>query len=73
MAIAANRHKGIRAANVESLNAAKRSRKEDDANVLVLGSRLVSSAKALVIARAWVKTKFTGAKRHRRRLSLIDQ
>ena len=72
MAMAANRHKGIRAANVESKNAAVRSRREDNANVLVLGSRLMSKNDALSIVRAWLNAKFTNAARHRRRLAMFS-
>lgn len=72
MAMAANRNKEIRAANVESADAARRSRREDNANVLVLGSRLMNPAKALSITTAWLAARFTKEARHRRRLAMID-
>lgn len=72
MAITANRMKGIRASQAESVATARRARKEDNANVLVLGARIVSQKKALAFVRTFLHTPYSKAARHTRRVSLID-
>lgn len=70
MSMAANKIKGVRAASCESIYTAKMSRKHNDANVLCIGSRILSKKKALQIVDAWLRTEFEGG-RHLRRVKKI--
>ena len=70
MSIVANKHDGIRAGNVESVEAAKLSRQHNNANVLALGARLTPWEKAQEIIRTFLATKFEGG-RHQRRIEKI--
>lgn len=70
MAITANKHNGVRAANVESVDAAKYSRLHNDANILALGARLISWDKAKEIIKVFLETKFEGG-RHLHRVEKI--
>ena len=71
ISIAANRHKGIRAANCHSAEAASLARQHNDANVLALGARLIDEATARACLTAFLTTEFEGG-RHERRVSKID-
>lgn len=75
MAMAANRFRGIRAAVVWDANEAKRSRLDNDANVLSLPAHLVNEDEKLAyaIVETWLNTKFSGAARHSRRIKEIDE
>ena len=70
MAIAANKVHGIRAASVESLEAARLSRAHNDANVLTLGARITPADLALGIVRTFLDTPFDGG-RHQHRVDKI--
>ncbi len=72
MSIAANRHKGIRAALCTSVDYAKLSRQHNDANVLVLGARFTDEELANQIIDAWLETKFEGG-RHQSRVDGIEK
>ncbi|RZI45202.1 ribose 5-phosphate isomerase B [Candidatus Finniella inopinata] len=72
MAIAANRHRGIRAACCYDANQATIARQHNDINVLCLGSRLSDEAVAFECVMAFLKTDFDGG-RHQRRLDKIDK
>lgn len=67
MSIAANRHRGIRAALCVSAEMAALSRRHNDANVLVLGARLVDNETAAACLAAFLDTAFEGG-RHQARL-----
>ncbi len=69
--IVANKVKGIRAVTGFSTYAAKTSRTDDDANVLCLPGRVLSTAQAKKIIQVWLATPFSGAARHKRRLEKI--
>lgn len=71
MCIAANKVNGIRAANVESVEAAKLSREHNNANVLCVGSRLLSEKLAIEIIKVWLQTPYTNDERHNARISKI--
>jgi ribose 5-phosphate isomerase B len=71
--IAANRFKGIRAVLCWSLDEARASRNDDDANVLCLPSRYVSFEDARSIAMTWLNTPFAGADRFKRRIRELDE
>jgi ribose 5-phosphate isomerase B len=68
--IAANKVKGIRAALCHDVATAKNSRSHNDANVLALGSNVVSTGGARSIVREWMTTSFEGG-RHARRVQKI--
>ena len=70
MSIAANRHKKIRAAQCFNLKSTKLSRLHNDANIITLGSRLLTKKKALSFVSVFLKTKFDGG-RHLRRIKKI--
>ena len=71
MSIAANRHKGIRAALCTETYAAIMARKHNDANVLCLGSRIVGSGLALAIVDAFLAASFEGG-RHELRIRKME-
>ena len=71
MAMAANRHRGVRAALAADEETARLSREHNDANVLTLGGRLVDHAKAERILEVFLKTPFAGG-RHAGRVAKID-
>ena len=70
MNIAANKHRNIRAAQCFSLKSTKLSRLHNDANVITLGSRLISKNNALKFISVFLNTKFEGG-RHLRRVKKI--
>ncbi|HYB70276.1 MAG TPA: ribose 5-phosphate isomerase B [Candidatus Bathyarchaeia archaeon] len=67
MSIAANKVPGVRAALCGDLYTARMSREHNDANVLVLGGRLMGADMAADILEAWMATDFAGG-RHLRRV-----
>ena len=69
--VAANKFKGIRSATCHDVFSAHQSVEDDDVNVLCLGARVVGPALAVDLVGAYVKAKFSGAERHRRRLEKI--
>jgi len=70
MNIAANRHKNIRAAQCFNLKSTKLSRLHNDANIITLGSRLLSKKLALSCINVFLNTKFHGG-RHLKRIKKI--
>lgn len=69
-AIAANKVKGIRAALVHDGFTAEMSRRHNDANVLVLGARVLAEERIKDLAKIWLETPFDGG-RHERRVGKI--
>lgn len=72
MAIAANKIKGVRAANVWDVTSARLSREHNDANIICLGSRLTGSLVAQEMVEVFLKTNFQGS-RHQNRLDKIKK
>jgi ribose 5-phosphate isomerase B len=72
MAIAANRVSGIRAALVWSPAEARSSRRDDDANVLVLPADMIDTDTALAIVDNFLHQKFSSEPKYRRRLEQIE-
>ena len=70
MSIAANRHKNIRAAQCFNLKSTKLSRLHNDANIITLGSRLLTKKNALSCIGVFLNTKFEGG-RHSSRIRKI--
>ena len=73
MSIAANKVKGIRAAVCADAFSAKATREHNDANILCMGARVISEAKALEITDILLDTPFSQDERHIRRISKIEQ
>jgi len=70
MNITANKHKNIRAAQCFNLKSTKLSRLHNDANIITLGSRLLSKKNVLNYVSIFLKTKFDGG-RHSKRIKKI--
>ena len=71
MSIAANRHKGIRAALCASEFQARFTRRHNNANVLCLAERVTGKGVALEIANIFLAEDFEGG-RHARRVAMLD-
>ena len=69
--VAANKFRGIRAATCHDTFSARQAVEDDDVNVLCLGARVIGPELALELVHAYVAARFSGAERHRRRLSKI--
>lgn len=72
MCMAANRIKGVRAANAVEPFTAKMSRRHNDSNVLCVGERLTGEEMALEIVRIWLEEPFEG-ERHKERVRMLDE
>jgi ribose 5-phosphate isomerase B len=70
MNITANRHKNIRAAQCFNLKSTKLSRLHNDANIITLGSRLLTNKNAVSFVNVFLNTKFDGG-RHIKRIRKI--
>ena len=70
MIMSANKHKNIRAALCYNVKSTKLSRLHNDANVITLGSRLISKKNAVNYLSIFLKTKFEGG-RHKKRIRKI--
>lgn len=73
MCMAANRHKGIRAAVAYDKYSAEMARKDNDANVLCLRGRKVNIKEQIKLVDIWMKTGFSGKARHSRRIRKLDR
>jgi ribose 5-phosphate isomerase B len=72
MSMVANRFKGVRAALCNDLYSAVLSRRHNDANILVLGGRLIGSDLAAEIVVTWFNTEYEGG-RHQPRVLQLDE
>lgn len=72
MAIAANRHRGVRAVATSDLYSAELSRRHNDANVLALGARIVAGPLAEALVELFLATPFEGG-RHAGRVGKLDR
>lgn len=70
--IVANKFPGIRAALCTNCFMAEMSRRHNDANVLVLGARILGEDLALRIVQIWISSPYEGG-RHQRRLDKIAE
>ena len=73
MSVVANKVRGIRAALCYNEFTARYSREHNDANILVLGGRVIGSGLAKEIVKVWLDTKFSQEERHVNRLNKIKQ
>lgn len=71
MCIAANKMRGIRAVNIPTKKIAIQSREHLDANILCLGSHVVSWKDARKIIKAWLDTDFFRKERYIRRIDKL--
>jgi ribose 5-phosphate isomerase B len=72
MSIVANKFANVRAALCNDLFTARMSRLHNDANILVIGGRIVGKDLAREIVQTWFSTSFEGG-RHARRLEKIRE
>jgi ribose 5-phosphate isomerase B len=71
MSIAANKISGVRAALCNNEYTARMSRMHNNANILVLGSRVIGEGTAYSIIDAWLNTDFEGG-RHQKRIDMFE-
>ena len=72
MSIAANKFPGVRAALAHDLVTAQMAREHNNANILVLGGRVLEPELACQMVDIWLNSKFEGG-RHQNRLNKIIQ
>jgi len=72
VSMVANKYKGVRAGLCWSKEIAELIRKHNDANILSLPARFLSTKQALEIVEVFLKTDFEGG-RHERRVNKIDK
>ena len=73
MVIAANKIKGARAALCFDEITAKVAREHNDANILCLAGRDMSSGQAKKVAKTWLETEFSSEARHKRRVDKVKK
>ncbi len=71
MSMVANRFPYVRAALCNDLFCAIMSRRHNDANILVMGGRVIGEALAGEIINAWLETPFEGG-RHQKRINNFE-
>lgn len=71
MSMVANRFPGVRAALCNDLFSAIMCRRHNDANMLIMGGRVIGPDLAREILHAWLETPFDGG-RHKERIDNID-
>lgn len=72
IAIAANKVRGVRAAQAWNEETARLARQHNDANVLSIGARVIPEEEIPKIVRAWFGAKFEGG-RHAKRVEKIGE
>lgn len=72
MSMVANRFPNVRAALCSDILSAKMSRLHNDANILVLGGRMLGDMLAFALVQAWLDTGFEGG-RHFERIQSIER
>ncbi len=70
MSIIANKYPGVRAALVHDEFTAQMAREHNNANILVLGGRIVSVDQGVKLVKVWLDSQFEGG-RHQNRLDKI--
>ncbi len=69
--VAANKLHGIRAGLCHDTYSAAQAVEHDDANILVLGARVIGASLAETLLAAFLGARFSGAERHVRRIAKI--
>ena len=72
ISIAANRHKGIRAALLYNVEVARLAKQHNNANIIVFGGRTMKFADVVAEINAFMAAEFEGG-RHQRRLDKLDK
>ncbi len=71
MSVTANRYPGVRACLCHNLFTARLSREHNDANILVMGGRVIGKGIAIEMVKLFLETPFDGG-RHELRLNQIE-
>lgn len=71
MAVVAGKIKGIRAVVANDPKLAAAGRRDDNVNVIALGSKYLDAEKAREVVKTALETSFSGAERHQRRIDKI--
>ncbi len=72
MSITANRHRNIRAALVHDKFTAQMAKEHNNANIIVLGGRVLEPTTAIELVDLWLNCEYEGG-RHQQRLDLIEK
>lgn len=72
MCVAANRVKGIRAVQAYDAEIVRRSREDEDSNVLCVAAEYISTRKLKEMIVIWLATPFSGVERHSRRIQKLE-
>ena len=70
MSMAANKHRGIRAAVCSDAFSARLTRQHNDANMLCFGARVVGEGLAMDLVDAYLDTEYQG-ERHQKRVDML--
>ncbi len=70
--VAANKIPGVRAGLIHDVFSAHQGVEDDDMNVLCLGGKVIGSALAAELIETFLRARFSGAARHRRRLAKVQ-
>ena len=70
--IAANKVPGVRAGLIHDVFSAHQGVEDDDMNVFCLGGKVIGSALALELIERFLKARFSGAPRHKRRIEKVQ-
>lgn len=73
ISIAANKVRGVRACCCSDKFSAEMTRLHNDANMLCLGGRVVTSEQAIELVDVFLDTPFSGEERHARRIAQITE
>jgi ribose 5-phosphate isomerase B len=71
--IAANKVSGVRACLIHETFSAHQGVEDDDLNVICLGGLVIGDGLAWELVKAFLAAQFSGAERHRRRLSKVAE
>lgn len=73
MSMVANKIKGIRAGLCHTEIEAKLTKEHNNANILVLGGRIIGAELAKAITNIFIETPFSNEERHKRRICMLDK
>jgi ribose 5-phosphate isomerase B len=69
--VAANKVRGVRAGLIHDVFSARQGVEDDDMNVMCMGGKVIGSAVAVELVKAFLAAHFSGAERHRRRIEKV--
>ncbi len=72
ISIACNKVKGIRSGLCTSVEMAEMCRRHNNANVIAMGARMISTELAFAMVDKWLETEFEGGK-HLRRINMLEE